>query len=169
LGAARDAFKDKGDKASQNDYSRDTASWDDYALKTAGIAPGLRFTWSDCFSAVEVKRTKPKPPPSRKYAVKDVNVILPIYETVQDRPAQGKSAQSSEKEMSNPSKDAAPVLRKSQLAISYQFYRPFSTRATSSVEAYRFTVQYISQLTAQRSSLQPFHDFHHFFAHLVRF
>ena len=116
LGAARNAFKNKGDTTKE---MGDTASWDDYALNTAGIAPGLHFTWSDCFSAVEVKRSKPKPPPSGKYALKVVNTIRPIYEIVEHRPAQGKSAQSSEREIPNPLKQAAPVFRKSQPTIRY--------------------------------------------------
>jgi hypothetical protein len=180
LGAARNALKNKGGTTKEKgdttkekgDTAKEkgaTASWDDYALNIAGIAPGLHFAWSDCFFSVEVKRVKPKPPPSRKYALKVVDTIRPIYEIVEHRPAQGKSAQSSEREMPNPLKDAAPVFRKSQLTISYQFYRPFSTRATSSAESYTFTVQSISQFTVQHSSVSPFYDFHHFFVHLVRF
>ena len=122
LGAARNTFKLQGDTDSQNDSSPDKGSWDDYALNTAGKAPGLPFTWRDCFSAVEVKRTKPKPPPPKDYAVKVVNVIRPLYKVVEDRPAQGKSAEPSEGAMPNPLKDTAPVSRKSRLTTSYQFY-----------------------------------------------
>lgn len=125
LGTARNAFKLKGVKDSQKaqkDISRDAGSWDDYALNTAGKAPGLPFTWGDCFSAVEVKRKKPQPPPPEDYAVKVVNVIRPLYNIVEERPAQGKSAQPSDGVMPNPSKETAPVSRKSQLTVSYQFY-----------------------------------------------
>ena len=122
LGAARNAFKLKGVTDSQSNFSRDGGSWDDYALNTAGKAPGLPFTWRDCFSAVEVKRNKPKPPPPEDYAVKVVNVIRPLYKVVEDRPAQGKSAEPSEGVMPNSLKDTVPVSRKSRLATSHHFY-----------------------------------------------
>jgi hypothetical protein len=122
LGAARNAFKQEGDTASQNDSPRDTGSWDDYALKTAGSAPGVHFTWGDCFSTVEVKRIKPKWSPPKDYTVKSVKIIPPLYKIIEDRPAQEESVQPSERAMPNPLKDATPVFRKPQLTTSYQFY-----------------------------------------------
>jgi hypothetical protein len=121
LVAARNAFKLKGVTHSQNHTSPvpDTGSWDDYALNTARMAPGLPFTWRDCFSAVEVKRKTPKLPPPEDYTVKAVNVIRPLYKTVEERPAQGKCAQPSEGAMPIPLKGTAPVSRRSQLTTSY--------------------------------------------------
>jgi hypothetical protein len=71
---------------------------------------------------VEVKRIKPKLPPPKDYTVKSVKKFHPIYDIVEVRPAQGTSAQPSERAITDPLDDAAPVLREPQLTISYQFY-----------------------------------------------
>jgi hypothetical protein len=89
-----------------------------YAFITAGNAPGVHSTWSECFSTVGAKQIKNKPPSlPREHAVNGVNIVCTIYEIGENWPHRG-GCTALERVVTNPLKVAAPVFRKSQLTIS---------------------------------------------------
>ncbi len=94
-------------------------SWKDYALGTAGNAPNNNFTWGDCLSTAEFRRTwkektcSLRSPPS-KYKYKEVTEVplqAPIYETSEDPLVLGELAQP-DKVMQRQPLSTADVLRK---------------------------------------------------------